>query len=459
MSDELESVGALSTAALAAATLEGGHAGDSHGSHGHCANCRAALTGPFCRMCGQQAHIHRSLLHLLEEVLHGVFHFDAKGWRTIPLLIFKPGTLTRRYIDGQRKTYISPLAMFLFMVFLMFFVASLGGNGQRGSGMKAADAVIAIQNDITVQTQELTEARAAVDKAGAALEAAREQGGDFSEQQGDLDDALKDQKTADAVLQRLNEEAAKLAAAAKAVKEATKAEPQGKPATGATDATNATNSAASSAASSSGSPAAKSPAALEKPAGDITDSDATVPPSELQAAIEQVAREPGSKSADWTWVDRLAEKFKNKQWGHSDVPAIDEAIKHAVNNPELALYKLKNTTYKYSFMLVPISLPFLWLMFFWRRGIAMFDHAVFVLYSLCFMSLLFDGVMLVGMAGWGGLAATMAVFVPPVHMFVQLRGAYGLGIFSALWRTLALSIVATIVMVLFMLLVLVLSMH
>ncbi|HEX8957896.1 MAG TPA: hypothetical protein VF798_16595, partial [Burkholderiaceae bacterium] len=113
--------------------------------------------------------------------------------------------------------------------------------------------------------------------------------------------------------------------------------------------------------------------------------------------------------------------------GHSDVPAIDAALHHAVENPELALYKLKNTTYKYSFMLVPISLPFLWLMFFWRRGIGMFDHAVFVLYSLCFMSLLFDGVMLAGMAGWSGLAANLAIWVPPVHMFVQLRGAYGLG--------------------------------
>ncbi len=67
--------------------------------------------------------------------------------------------------------------------------------------------------------------------------------------------------------------------------------------------------------------------------------------------------------------------------------------------------------------------------------------------------------MLTGMAGWGGLGVILAVFVPPVHMFVQLRGTYGLGKFSALWRTVALSIVASIVLLLFLILVLVLSMH
>src|SRR5439155_7755576 len=59
----------------------------------------------------QAAHLHRSLWHLGEELLHGLLHFDAKGWRTLPLLIGRPGLLTRRYIDGQRARYVSPLAL------------------------------------------------------------------------------------------------------------------------------------------------------------------------------------------------------------------------------------------------------------------------------------------------------------------------------------------------------------
>ncbi|HEX8957895.1 MAG TPA: DUF3667 domain-containing protein [Burkholderiaceae bacterium] len=211
MSEEIESMGALSTATLAAAALEAGAQHGAQEAHGNCANCQTPLTGPFCRMCGQQAHVHRSLLHLVEEFLHGVFHFEAKGWRTIPLLIFKPGILTRRYIDGRRKTYVSPLALFLFMVFLMFFVASLG---KPSESMRTADAISGVQALIAARTAEMAETKAAVDKASAALEAARKQGKDTADLQEELDDAIDEQKNADKVLQRLNEEAAKLITAA-----------------------------------------------------------------------------------------------------------------------------------------------------------------------------------------------------------------------------------------------------
>ena len=40
------------------------------------------------------------------------------------MLAWRPGELTRRYIDGQRARFISPIALFLFCVFLMF--AALG---------------------------------------------------------------------------------------------------------------------------------------------------------------------------------------------------------------------------------------------------------------------------------------------------------------------------------------------
>lgn len=33
------------------------------------------------------------------NILHGVFHFEGKIWRTIPELCFRPGRLIRRYID------------------------------------------------------------------------------------------------------------------------------------------------------------------------------------------------------------------------------------------------------------------------------------------------------------------------------------------------------------------------
>ncbi len=379
MSTETEAAGALIDAGLVAHQVEATQLADGADAgaeaHGACRNCGAGLAGRFCHACGQAAHIHRSLLHLGEELLHGLFHFDAKGWRTLPLLIARPGLLTRRYIDGQRMRYVSPLALFLFTVFLMFFAASLTPSPPdvfAGSG-DFASAKAEVQRD-------LEDARAVVAKQQANVERIRQRGGDAADAEEDLASAKAD-----------------LAAVQTAV--------------------NAVAMAASAAAATAA-PAAAAASAAAASAGRI---------------------EPG-------WAQLL----HRAKTGH---PRFDAALKHAADNPELTVYKLKNTAYKFSFMLVPISLPFLWLMFFWRRGVAMYDHAVFVLYSLSFMSLLFVALMALGAAHAGKAVALLATFAPPLHMAVQLKEAYKLGVWSTLWRTAALLIVSAIVFVLFLLLI------
>src|SRR5579872_3581805 len=140
MNVDLEPAGAVATAALVAEEIAGDAgkaAADTH-SGGLCANCNTRLAGAYCHQCGQMAHLHRSLLHILEELLHGILHFDTKSWRTLPLLLARPGLLTRRYIDGQRARYVSPLALFLFSVFLMFFVFSTLAGPGASQGRTAA---------------------------------------------------------------------------------------------------------------------------------------------------------------------------------------------------------------------------------------------------------------------------------------------------------------------------------
>jgi len=384
MSTEIEAAGALIDGGLVAHAIEGTKLGGAHGAgHGACLNCGAALQGRYCANCGQGAHVHRSLLHLVEELLHGLFHFDAKGWRTLPLLVARPGLLTRRYVDGQRMRYVSPLALFLFMVFLMFFVASLSPSPPDVFGSSGDLASAQVETE-----RELDKARAALAKQQAALERIRASGGDTAEAEEEVAGAKADVEeariAASAVAQAASAAALKLAAAASAA---------------------------------SAAPAASAAAG--------------------QGASRAV---PG-------WAQVLREKPLNS--GH---PRLDAAVKRAADNPELTVYKLKNTAYKFSFMLVPISLPFLWLLFFWRRGIAMYDHAVFVLYSLSFMSLLF--VALVGLAALhagGGAVALLAIFAPPLHMAAQLKETYRLGWWGTLWRTVALLIVSALVFVVFLL--------
>lgn len=367
MTVDIEAGGALATAALTAKAIDAHSEASGHDHPAQCANCSAALVGAYCHVCGQTAHVHRSIWHMLEEGLHGVLHFDSKSWRTLPLLIARPGLLTRRYIDGQRVRYVSPLALFLFMIFLMFFVVSSVMDSDS-SGVRASPGEVADSRAELVA--ELERAKAAVSEATAAVAAAKDED-ERADAAEELEEAQAEERTAAAVVTLFDK------AAANAQK------------------------------------------------GEAT----AVTPDELRSLT------------GWNFASEKA----------------SSVVQHIKDNPELYLYKLKNTAYKFAFMLIPISLPFLWLMFFWRREVRTYDHMVFSMYSLSFMSLLFVIIALATTTPLTQRLVPFLVFVPPVHMFVHLRGTYGLSKFSALWRTFALLISAGTVFGLFMALVAVIS--
>src|SRR5690606_34631325 len=127
-------------------------------------------------------------------------------------------------------------------------------------------------------------------------------------------------------------------------------------------------------------------------------------------------------------------------------------------NPRLLLYKIKTNAYKFSWALIPLSLPFMWLMFFWRRDIHLYDHAIFITYSISFMMLLIILLSLAAAIGvssviWGWVLA----LAPPLHLYKQLRGTYGLTRAGALVRLFFLTIAILIVLVLFLALLLALG--
>jgi hypothetical protein len=348
VSGEVEALGDLATAGMAAAALDAADAGKTVG-HGACANCGAPLTGSFCAACGQKAHVHRSLVHVGEEILHGVTHFDGKAWTTLPMLVFRPGKLTREYIMGKRARHIAPVPLFLLVVFLMFFVFSFMKINQTvgGEPSNAAD-----------QPMTQAEARVELPKVAAQL-------------------AEIDREIAAA---RQNPEPGQLAAlqAARvgviAARDRVQARANGEVAT----------------------------------------------PLDIPA---EIAREIRASNPTVNLGDK----------------SLNEKAESALKNPELVLYKIQGKAYKLSFLLVPLSLPWLWLMFAWKPEVRMYDHAVFALYSISFMSLLFIlGSLALTFditAGWFWAPLLLAPFA---HMYAQLKGAYALSRFGAVWRTAAL---------------------
>jgi len=93
-----------------------------------CANCETEMVGAFCHACGQKAHLHDKLKHLVEEFAEGIAHFDGRLWRTLPLLAFNPGKLSREWMAGRRVRYVAPLHLFLFAVFLLFLFPNFTGR-------------------------------------------------------------------------------------------------------------------------------------------------------------------------------------------------------------------------------------------------------------------------------------------------------------------------------------------
>ena len=123
------------------------------------------------------------------------------------------------------------------------------------------------------------------------------------------------------------------------------------------------------------------------------------------------------------------------------------------------LYKLQSSIYKFSWLLIPLSIPFVWLLFFWKRQFHLYDHMVFVTYSIAFMSMLFIVVTLAGMAGLSeGWIVLASLGIPFAHLLVQLKQTYALGWFSALIRTVLLTWFILIVATIFLLLLVALGM-
>jgi hypothetical protein len=132
------------------------------------------------------------------------------------------------------------------------------------------------------------------------------------------------------------------------------------------------------------------------------------------------------------------------------IESLNQAAKHALENPQLVMYKVQSSAYKYAWLLIILSTPFVWLIFAWRRQYLVFDHAVFVTYSLCFMLLLTTfGSFALRFESWAPFTATFLIFAPVLHMYRQLKESYVLSRFSTLWRTALLSMIAMSVLGLF----------
>ena len=380
----IEGIGEAVTGGLMARAVEPSAGEHAHAEGANCLNCGAELVGTFCHRCGQKGHVHRTLSAFWHDLVHSVFHFEGKIWRTLPMLAWRPGELTRRYAQGERANFVSPVALFLFSVFLMFAVFSfVGGPFLLGNDSQTSvEARAEAERDFA---QEQAENRARLQR----LRVERQQLVQAGQSTREVDMDIRRSEQRIALEERLFRQTLDLIATDEQndARQAQRTRQRGQTESG---------------------------------------EDAAV--SEVDEAL---AEEPGL-----SWL--------NSAWGK------------AKENPALLAYKLQTNAYKFSWALIPISVPFLWLLFLHRRRYReyrAYDHVVFITYSIAFMSL---GLIVLSLLRPLGLPAAaigiVIAIVPPYHIYRQLRGAYQLSRFSALWRTLVLVQFAFVAMFLFFLL-------
>lgn len=387
----LEAAGDVVTGAVVAKALGDGSS-PSHASTLLCKNCKAPLAAKYCGACGQTAHPHRSLAAIGHDLLHGVFHVEGRIWHTLPELFFKPGRLTRRYIDGERAKFIAPLPLFLFSVFFMFAVFSLTPAANIGTG-KVDDVIEKWRegNASAVAGSNRVIEKLRTDLADPALAAERR--AELTKQIAELEASLKTIES----LGRL-----KLLPASPEVK-----------------------------SDSSGNESPMFTTSTDVPAQD-----------------ELGVNESKPDRLNFNW--EIPEGLEGNKWGN--------ALNQAQQNPQLLFYKVKTNLYKFSWALIPMSLPFMWLLFCWRRDIHLYDHTVFITYSLSFMMLL---LVLLSIAGALGMSATLRASIfgvlAPLHLYKQIRYTYAVSALGTYLRLIVLSVFISIIATAFLMGLLVLG--
>ncbi len=106
---------------------------DDRTPDGTCMNCGAVLAGPYCHVCGQEDEPRVvPFRRAMGEFLGDVSNLDSRVYRTLKLLVVRPGALTLEYVRGRRVRYLPPLRLYLAASVIYFALAALIAPGRVG---------------------------------------------------------------------------------------------------------------------------------------------------------------------------------------------------------------------------------------------------------------------------------------------------------------------------------------
>ncbi|MBV1923452.1 MAG: DUF3667 domain-containing protein [Flavobacteriaceae bacterium] len=111
-----------------------------------CLNCGHPLdlTDKYCANCSQLNTTKQlSITDFFNEFFSSIFTYDSRLRYTLKDLLFKPGTITKNYVEGQRLKYANPFRFFLSVSIIFFIIQGLINN----LGLPNGDSAFKVNNN------------------------------------------------------------------------------------------------------------------------------------------------------------------------------------------------------------------------------------------------------------------------------------------------------------------------
>lgn len=93
-----------------------------------CLNCHRPLdvSDEYCSNCGQLNSTKKLAFNdFFNEFFAGIFAYDSRFYRTLGVLLFRPGKISKDYIEGKRVRYANPYRFYLSASIIFFLIWSL----------------------------------------------------------------------------------------------------------------------------------------------------------------------------------------------------------------------------------------------------------------------------------------------------------------------------------------------
>jgi hypothetical protein len=89
---------------------------------GDCLRCGARLSGEYCAACGQRRARRLDVARVLRESGAKVVDLDNRAWRTLRVLVTRPGEVARAYAGGDRAGWTNPFLLLIAVATVFVFV-------------------------------------------------------------------------------------------------------------------------------------------------------------------------------------------------------------------------------------------------------------------------------------------------------------------------------------------------